>query len=604
MLPLLLLACPPEQPVACPEAPCRGDEQCVEGVCEHWAAQELWADLELTPLAERPEVFSYRVLGGFPWQRVKHVRVDFGAGDVGWGEEAFHSFPGPGVYPVRLEVELQGYRQLRASRLAVVEPVPADWNPLRLTVNEIPSWLNGSQPFGSDNNSPADPSDDYQESFHLLLPASGFDINVCLLSAPSDPVDEASLSLLADTALGQGALPAGTDLAAQLSFDQDLHAGLRCATWTVDATHSFPTGLTTLSLSARTESNVNFEQILTIESQPLVPEKDPFDRPMVWLLRFELDLFTASASHHEGGVIAIESVEGSNGQPDFEEELALVGAQGPDPVANATYLRWIKQALIVELRRFFHMAPDGTPRAGIAMDFVCDDEPGAPDPADFRTDGDFSMMRFGGDLQDAFGRSWYSAYNEERVDDTAARMGVGSARLIGLVSAAPVLTDQLNPIKPNTGTPVGDHPLDLEVLDPGFDREALGNSPEACARYDELAWAAEVIGLTVAAVAAHEMGHALGLVPDGPPPDGFFGGRADVSFMGGELTNSHHADYPYLNLMQAGGNPFTILGEALGNIDMPRYYDTLEIFYALGHENQLSHYAMAYLQGKLTYRSF
>jgi len=96
----------------------------------------------------------------------------------------------------------------------------------------------------------------------------------------------------------------------------------------------------------------------------------------------------------------------------------------------------------------------------------------------------------------------------------------------------------------------------------------------------------------------------MGLVPNGPPPKGFFGGRPDVKFMGKNNTDSHHADYPGLNLMQAGGSFLTVIGDALEGIEVegePSLYRSFEIFML---ENRLSAYSRGYLERTLSYAEF
>ena len=74
--------------------------------------------------------------------------------------------------------------------------------------------------------------------------------------------------------------------------------------------------------------------------------------------------------------------------------------------------------------------------------------------------------------------------------------------------------------------------------------------------------------------------------------------------MNPERTNSHHVDFPFLNLMQAGGNPLVILQDALDVIETPEDYDLADMVRLLAVENRLSPYARAYFKRTLTYSSF
>jgi hypothetical protein len=223
----------------------------------------------------------------------------------------------------------------------------------------------------------------------------------------------------------------------------------------------------------------------------------------------------------------------------------------------------------------------------------------APRRSDFSKGGRFSLMRFGGSFPDALGYSDISYHHAERVDDATPERGVATASLLAAFAGIPELNEPLLPIHPEAGTAVGEHPQDALILRPGFDPYAADDA--AWARYQVLARAARLIGMGIASVTAHEMGHGLGLVPDGPPPQGFFAGEADVTFMG-PSTNSHHADYPGLNLMQAGGDLLKLWSTALEEVEIEGPASLAETAQVLAEETRLSAYSRAYLAGRLTYR--
>ncbi len=593
---------------------CRGDEVCHLDQCVPWTEAPLSADFEIERDGLR--VTCTVLEGGFPRNMLQSLRFDFGDGYAGYGESISHEYAAPGVYPVDLEVRLRGYRVLRASKLAVVA-APGQGEPSSLvlfTVNDTPAYLNGSEPYTSDAGTPWEPADDYQADFHLLMPRSGFVVNVELRDSPGDEIDLSSISLSADVALGEGAVPAGADLADRLVFDSDNpNERVRRGRWPVGADDELPVGMTTFTLSARDASGDEHVQVLGLESVELGPELDPFDRPMAWLFRFDMD-FYGSVSSAGGG---IETTAGANGLPDFAEELRVLGAQGEESAegaadvrgrgrvgANAVYERWVIAEIVADIGRYYLIAPDGEPRGGIELTFYVAGDEAAPSTDEFTADGEFSMMRFGGTLGSYFGFSRFSVYNEERVDNTAADLGVATSTLIDALMTTALVMEEFYPILPGIGTPVGEHPSDAIVLADDFDRYALDNDPVDNARYDDLARIAEQLGLAIAAVAAHEMGHGMGLVPNDAPPLGFFGDREDVEFIGAEHTNSHHVDFPFLNLMQAGGNPLVILNDALKKVETPEDYSIVEMVRLLALENRLSPYSRAYLERAQTYREF
>jgi len=90
---------------------------------------------------------------------------------------------------------------------------------------------------------------------------------------------------------------------------------------------------------------------------------------------------------------------------------------------------------------------------------------------------------------------------------------------------------------PVLASPVGADPLDPVVLGGGYDP----GDPEQLARRTEIETALHAFAQAVATILAHEVGHALGLVPPGAPGGGLFGGSS------GPAANH--------NQLPEGGNP-------------------------------------------------
>ncbi len=600
----------------CGAGACRLDEACVESQCLPWTEAPLTADFVVEQHPSSPLEITVRVLaGGFPRHFVEHVRFDFGDDYSGWGEVVTHRFEGPGVYPVELEVWLEGSRLLTASRLVEVGE-PRGQTPLLLTVDDIPSYLNGKLPYRTDGGTPHDPQDDLMRPFHLLVPATGFTVDLALHERAADPVRRDSLVVSADRPLGAGTIPAGKNLVSALSFAQPPHQRVPRGRLVVDAAHVFPEGLVKLTATGRTQSGESFRDELTVEVTPLTPDRDPFDRPQEWLLTFAQDLFTTRGARTAGGSLEIDSERGADGVADFAAELALVGAQSHDPApgaatvvgrgkrgASSVFRAWLEAAVVEEVYRFFHMLPDGTPQDGIAFRVYVDEQLGAPSLSAFRPLGGLSTLRLGGTLADGFlGRSYFGVYNERRIDNTSHRVGVATGPILSAL-ASPPLGEALAAIAPESGAPVGTHALDAAVLADGFDRYDPRNPGELNARYDDLRGVVRFLSRAIAHIAAHEMGHAMGLVPNGAPPEGFFGGRRDVAFMG-TRTDSHHADFPPLNLMQAGGRLPGAMLSALERVRLPEGARPVDLVRGFAYEYRLSPYERAYLQRRLTYRNF
>ena len=582
-----------------PRPPCRGDESLVDGTCVPWQEAPLWADFEVHITGR--QIHCNVLNDGFPRAWVEAIRFSFGDGFSGYGERISHTYTSDGIYPVDLEVRLRGYRLLRASRPVVIGEAPSR---IGLTINRIPAQLNGSTPYRSDNGTPDDMSDDRMETFHLLTASSGFSIDLELLDSPANRFDDGSLEVTTDRT-------GDVNLASKFTTSGETQLRVRRYRWTVSNTEAFENGALIARASATDVNGDTHSSTLSFGVSALTPQTDPFDSSLTWLLRFDQDLFATTGD----GTGALVTTLGPNGQGDFVEELHAIGAQGRETVAgvdsirgragrtgaNAVYARWVAEEVRAEIYRYYFMTPEGIPRDGIEFLIAIEGDPGAPLPGDFSPTGSFSMMRFGGTLGANFGRSSISAHARSRIDNTSATLGVATASLLSTAATTPFVSDVLLPIFPGIGVPVGEHSSDPIVLAASFDRFDPANDPDDNLRYDDLSKIARRLGQAIGPVAAHEMGHAMGLVPNGAPPCGFFGNRGDVAFINAKRTDSHHADYPGLNLMQAGGDILGLLNESLETIETPPDSSLVDIIVMLSNENRFSPLAHAYLQRAITY---
>lgn len=565
----------------CSDIACRGDEVCEIGQCVPWQESELSVDFDLRVDPDIPNRIHVEVLpGGFPRSHVDALRFDFGDQTSGWGETLSHTYPESGIFAVELEVRLSGHRILTQKKRAVVGNAP-EHSPLILTINDIPSFMNGSQAI------PLTDSEPY--SFNHLVPHDHFDINLQLLEDPENPIEHDTVRL---TAIH----PDDTfDLTDELRFDGSEVAE---ATLEIRDSNAMPPGIIELEVFAQTQDGQPHRRSLTIETILLPPDQDPRARPTIWLFRDDLDFFTTQRVPLNGSQFSLNSTSGPNGSPDFHEELALMGLLGSNDALNSLYLAWIRDSIRTETYRYFGIGPDGSPHDGIEITIVWNGEEDAPDPEDFDPAGTFSMMRFGGVFDGFVGFSGYSAHNQDRIDNSTVSRGVASAAVISGLSSTPGISDAFAQTHPELGTPLGSHEFDSLVLAPNFD--PYDAQPEVKRRYDALKALARSLALALAPVTAHEMGHAMGLMPDGLPPQGFFGNVQNTELTASR-TNSRHADLPGLNLMQAGGDPLELLGRLGELIEREQGIDLIEIATILSLETRMSSLSRAYLQGRLTY---
>jgi hypothetical protein len=131
------------------------------------------------------------------------------------------------------------------------------------------------------------------------------------------------------------------------------------------------------------------------------------------------------------------------------------------------------------------------------------------------------------------------------------------------------------------GVPVGESPLDGEILAAGFDPDSAALA--AADRHRKLTTVITFLVRLSGALVAHEIGHSLGLVASGPPPHGQFGGEVNGAFNQGR-TAPGHVDTPGFNLMEAGPGSLDIV-----SIDYAQYMQD-------GRFNALN---LAYLRGRL-----
>jgi len=432
---------------------------------------------------------------------------------------------------------------------------------VRLTVNGIPVDMNGSTPVKRKDGSSA--------PFRLLLPSSEFTIDVHAL-AGTFPIDAESVEIRA-----QGE---------RLAIEPTREDG--------NAFHYFvPTDHPLLPRDAvlliasiadvhgtRGESNA-----LTVSIASRDAAMDPFEREDVWLLDFERDHFAITGEVGSDGAPAVRVLPGANGIADFDEDLRLLGLRSEETGShastvehrgargtNAIFRGFLIEAILAQLRANFFQAADGTQtRDSVRIRFLVRGEAGAPDPAEFRTDGAFSIMGIGGaekggDGQE-LGRAQIDWNNRHADDDSKDGLGVFTTVAARRILKEPIGQRFLGAFLPGSGTPLGMSNDDAAILAADLDplriqasaaesgASTSAASASAVARANTLAVAVGIASVALAALIAHEIGHSLGLVPPGLPPCGLFGGENSASFSVAP-TDPAHIDTPGLNIMQPGTN--------------------------------------------------
>lgn len=459
-----------------------------------------------------------------------------------------------------------------------------------LTVNRIPETMNGSQPFTN--------LDFRLEPYHLLLPRASFTLDLI-----GTPGEVQRFGLLGLGCGGRDWLPLAAAVddgwTATAPADDPLPPGsdpVICRALLRPPCPP-PAGSPAAGEGAPPPQDpAPVELSLAVEIGELTPALDPFDRPETWLLLHRRDHWTLTTDLAPDGTIDLAAEPVPNGIADLDEALAVVGLGSDDTAAGAAEVEEdgargasaiFRQRLLsstrAQLNGLFGQSADGSFVSGaVPIHFVLEGEPGAPDPADFSPSGDFSMIGLGGGDPDSHNAGMaYIDWNNERMDDNATdpELGIFTTSMIALfldMNAARVVLSPLAPLL--GGTPVGGHPADAQIFAPGFDASlAPGDVAQRATLFD---LATSLLGRGLAALIAHEIGHSLGLVALGPPPQGLFGGEVNGEFADGPFDGPH-INTPGFNIMQQG---YALAGAGL------------ELLAAQPSFNELN---MAYLRGRL-----
>jgi hypothetical protein len=470
-----------------------------------------------------------------------------------------------------------------------------------VTVAELPSSVDGSGTY-------VDTTGTGGNAFDAYLPTHGWSV-VVRFSDAGDGVDPATFSARANCAVG--ALAANAELASKFEVTGT------SAAWTVGSSDAFAAqNDVTLTFTVRDRAgNTSTSSVVTLDTVGIDTaatggafssggDHDPFDTREVWVLRFDTDRYTATLSTTGTPPSATQqcTTTGSgNGIPDVEEALRLCGLQSDNMTANASacvngvatgtnaiVLRLFQERVRATLRARFGIAEDGTRGAGAPnVEFLLPGEQGSlsalptwSSSSSSSSARAFSEMDLGGDTQTnssqtgvygTVGQAFYDVRNRSR----EANLNAGSAAFSNNngVFCINLFKSLSNVSRTGTswgvavtsrflaakgGTPVGEGTNDHVVLAGTFDRTSASNTQAQNDRYDQILDAVELAAMSVSAVAAHEIGHSVGLVPDGAPKSGFFGGahhsNSFTEATSGSPNTTHHLDFLGNDVMPAAAS--------------------------------------------------
>jgi hypothetical protein len=330
----------------------------------------------------------------------------------------------------------------------------------------------------------------------LVVPPSGFVVNVSF-SPRDEPVDPSTLEVIAIP--WDGSTP--VDLTPSLSL------GPTGAVGAVPTQQSL-TAPNTYTLSLRIEDTAGdpgagrFD--FAVRDFPNGPPLGPFQ--LVWY-DFEVD--------RDGDT-----------QPDFPGDLAAVGLGSPaDPALSAAVEEDVIDRLLDRVRQvYWQHDPNGLGADPVAIAFL-------ESPPAF---GSATRICVGGAAPgnpNLVGSILIDPGNANRASVECGNIPPTGIFPRGMLAYAGSYHFQqwFDPLMPaRGGTPVGEHPLDAIILDPGFDPGSA--TPEELARFEDVDGAIQRYADALGTIIAHETGHALGLVEPGAPGLGLHGGASGEQF--------------------------------------------------------------------------
>jgi len=423
---------------------------------------------------------------------------------------------------------------------------------IRLTVNELPAEVDGTQPYFDDGAGPFD--------FRLTLPTWDFTLDVYV---------DRDLRFIDLTAL-QIACEGAT-------LSDRFEARERHLRWLVEEIDAFAEG--SVDCTARV-SNLDGEQSnqasIAFDTVVRTPELNPFDPVDTWLVTFSRDRYSIELTDE----LEVESTREPDGRADFLQDLALVGLQGDESGegastveargqvgVNAIVAEWIIDDSMRMLRTVYGVRPeDGAPHDEDSVRILIyrEGDHGAPEPP---FDGTFSIHGVGGEPDPSepaqFGRaSAVDRNNASAQDDSRDTYGSFTTNMMRTIITNPAGALLLDEFLPVGGVPIGESDLDALLVVDDFDPATV--PVEARRRRDQLVFEIELLSKALGSLIAHEMGHSVGLVICAPPPFGLFSGTYDDRWMAGD-PGCGHIDTPGLNIMQTGtsllANPTELFGD-------------------------------------------
>lgn len=353
----------------------------------------------------------------------------------------------------------------------------------------------------------------------LAVPPAGFTIDMSSYDLGSATVDPSTLTL---SLTGPAFVPAPAELFAATTFSGNLRARTR-----LTIHDSLEPGAYSLTATIRDLSgNLSASETLRFQVDEATTDRRPFERTQLVWVQFDTD--REGGGRGDGKADFVEDMHdlglGVDGDPiGANDKLAQLVIDGAIRVANDLFGRTANSGRIDEdsIRlRLVTRQPCGAPHMKIAV--------GGLDS------GGSGNRKYGDESTGVLGRALFDYRNavvNENNTGTSPGLGVFVGELF-LYQARLYL--DLYPhyitrfgrtyrgLSPHMGgVPAGRHAHDAKVLADDFDYGSA--SPEERARWDLIHDAADQVARAIGVVLTHEIGHSIGLVPEGSPSSGLHG---------------------------------------------------------------------------------
>ncbi|OUU22741.1 MAG: hypothetical protein CBC13_07215 [Planctomycetia bacterium TMED53] len=400
-----------------------------------------------------------------------------------------------------------------------------------ITIGEIPEYMNGQESYQGGGTTLV--------PFKLSVPSAGTQLNLEWSSGSGGAtVDSESLEVFADVSV-LGHAP-GENLAEYFSTTSS------GATWNMPQQQVLPIGSVTLSASVKDQrGNLSDLVEYEIEVRSGSSANRPFSAEDRWFIDFSRDHFQIGLLDDGSGNLTPFANSGADGIPDHLQDLFTVGLQSQmDPTASTVMDSYVRSMIESQVIERIHLLYEKTGTSDLQPQLSFHGH----------GSGATSALGIGGDdvepLSYALGRAVFDTRNRFFDDEREPGRGVFSSNMVQYYWNSYTFNQRFSALMPGIGSPIGTHSQDPLVLSPDFERTDTGNPPQANARFDEVWNAIEAWSRLISVVAAHEIGHAIGLCTNGHPPLGLFGGVSSANFTG-PFTTPYHVDTPGNNVMSS-----------------------------------------------------